>query len=75
MSETNLQEMTLLVEKWQVRPEPKWMELHKRKVMARLTPKRIFADGKTFDRVTGQEILARKYRVHAWYRHSVLLAQ
>lgn len=72
--------LTLVVEKWQVRPTPKWIVLKEHSVMGKLTAKRVtiidtMYKGKVFDRTTGQEIMRRELRVGSWYKHSLKIEE
>lgn len=61
---------TLVVEKWQVRPEPKWILLREEEITAqKVTPKRFYFRRMVFDRETGREIKRRDWRL--FYKFSI----
>ena len=71
-------EFVMVIEKWQTRPEQKWVYLNERKVTGKLTAKRVVItsgldSGKKFDRATGCEIKKSDFR--SWYRHSLKITE
>jgi hypothetical protein len=70
----NPTEFVMVIEKWQMRSEPKWVYHGERKVIGKLTAKRVLITsgidkGKKFDRGTGCEI--KKSDPRSWYRHTL----